>query len=73
MMGCHPAPRIPKRASDDYPSVLRQVKRYPAEGTRVVFAQRVESSVVSLEQIKEIFAASGISLVLEDELPAELA
>jgi hypothetical protein len=64
--------------SDGYPAVLRQVKRYPdsawalkrsfATSARVVFAREVRSSAVSLGQIREIFAASGIALVLEHEL-----
>lgn len=67
---------------DDFPQVLRQVKRYmydevgdygrkrkvARKGTFVVLVRRVAFSTVTLDQVKAMFRAEGIRLVLESEL-----
>ena len=55
---------------DDYPAVLRQVKRYPSEhgDRRVVVARRLGFTSVTRDQVTEIFAASGITLIAESDI-----
>ena len=59
---------------DDYPTVLRQVKRYladrrcPSGAIPVVVARRAMFSSVTYEEVVAIFAASGIRLVMESNV-----
>ena len=57
---------------DDYPAVLRQVTGYKARewSTRCVVARRYAFESVTWDQVRKIFAASGITLVAEGELRA---
>ena len=57
---------------DDYPAVLRQVTgyRYPEGSNRCVVARRYAFESVTWDQVRKIFAASGITLVAESELRA---
>lgn len=68
---------------DDYPTVLRQVQRYLTrrvstgygryEDIRIdaaafLVARRAQFTSVTLDQVRKIFSASGIALVLESEI-----
>lgn len=53
---------------DDFPSVLRQVKRYPGKGARVVVVRRAEFAQVGWDQVSAIFAADQIALIREADL-----
>lgn len=58
---------------DDYPAVLRQVKGYPPEeygypAYNCVVVRRYGFESVTWDQVRKIFAASGITLVAEAEL-----
>ncbi len=58
---------------DDYPAVLRQVKRYMQArdsylGTACVLVRRHAFEGVTWEQVKEIFDASKIKLLAESEI-----
>jgi len=54
---------------DDYPSVLRQVQRYPREGPRAcVVVRRFACESVGWDQVASIFATSGIDLVREEDV-----
>lgn len=53
---------------DDYPSVLRQVLRYPDRGQLAVVVRRYAFQHVTWEQVQKIFAASGIRLIAEGEI-----
>lgn len=55
---------------DDFPTVLRQVKRYPANlgDLRVVVARRAAFAHVTWEQVQEMFAADGVALVRESDI-----
>lgn len=57
---------------DDYPSVLRQVKGYPAEygDKRCVVVRRWGFQQVAWADVRNIFAASDIDLIAEDQLNA---
>lgn len=50
---------------DDYPKVLRQCKR---SNSTCLIGRHVESSVVSVDQIKSIFKMSGVTVILESEI-----
>lgn len=62
---------------DDFPSVLRQVLRYPHkyDDRRCVIVRRHRFEQVTWDQVKQVFAASHITLIDEAELttPSELA
>lgn len=55
---------------DDFPSVLRQVLRYPHKygDRRCVIARRYRFEQVTWDQVKKVFAASDITLIDETEL-----
>jgi hypothetical protein len=56
---------------DDYPTVLRQVQRYMSAdftGTPCVLVRRHAFTGVTWEQVREIFAASRIELLTEDDI-----
>lgn len=53
---------------DDYPSVLRQVLKYPAFGTRCVLVASAEFRLVTLDQVRKIFGSQGFYLVIAEEL-----
>ena len=53
---------------DDFPEVLRQTKRYPDRGTRIVFVRRADFALVSFEQVKQMYAADCITLVREADM-----
>jgi hypothetical protein len=56
---------------DDYPEVLRQVKRRSSTYTpdkRCVVARRHEFERVDWEQVRQIFASSGIVLLKESDI-----
>lgn len=54
---------------DDYPSVLRQVTRYPdGGGRRTVIVRRAAFEHVTWEQVVKIFGASEITLLMESEI-----
>lgn len=61
---------------DDYPSVLRQMMRYPDFNTpdskKTLIVRRAQFSSVSLEQVRKFFEVSGVVLLLESELDAYL-
>src|SRR6266702_1847298 len=59
---------------DDYPAVLRQVNGYPHDGRhskRCVVVRRYAFEHVTWDQVQRIFAASGITLLIESEIAAE--
>lgn len=63
---------------DDYPAVLRQMKRYPGFGASgvgmVLLVRRAQFSTVSFEQVKAFFKNEGVWLIMEAELdPVPLA
>jgi hypothetical protein len=57
---------------DDYPTVLRQVQRYMSAerftGTACVLVRRHAFTGVTWGQVREIFAASRIELLTEDDI-----
>lgn len=55
---------------DDFPTVLRQVLRYPSNprDRRCVLVRRFSCERVTWEQVSSMFQASGIRLVMESEL-----
>lgn len=59
---------------DDYPAVLRQVRSYDKrEGLPTVVARRARFEAVTWEQVQAIFLASGVKLIREPEITAQLA
>ncbi|MGI9505237.1 MAG: hypothetical protein ACR2RE_19530, partial [Geminicoccaceae bacterium] len=64
---------IKPNLSDDFPSVLRQIKaRRPSGGVKILFIRSFSFEKVTLDQVREIFAASGIRIVLEKDVDAIL-
>lgn len=54
---------------DDFPSVLRAMKRRRhAADHRCLIARRAAFQHVTREQVSQVFAAEGITLILEDDL-----
>lgn len=54
---------------DDFPSVLRAIKRRrTAADHRCLIARRADFKHVTREQVSQVFAAEGITLILEDDL-----
>ncbi len=56
---------------DDYPSVLRQVFKYPTDGygsKTVVIARRAAFEYVTWDQVVEMYAASNVLLLNEAEI-----
>ena len=54
---------------DDYHTVLRQAKGYrSAESYRCVVSRRYAFESVTWDQVKKIFAASGITLIAESDI-----
>ncbi|MGH3972068.1 MAG: hypothetical protein ACRDS9_01890 [Pseudonocardiaceae bacterium] len=65
---------------DDFPSVLRQVKRHKCDSfgttrdlTRVVVARRADFAHVTWAQVKEMFAAEGIVILREHQIDSHRA
>ena len=71
---------------DDFPAVLRQVKRQGAKAGEEAYVEGLYASVVwvllvgeyagtgaTLEQVRQVFAASSITLILATEVEAKLA
>lgn len=56
---------------DDFPAVLRQVKKYPAGDINCVIARRHQFEHVTWDQVRRIFAASRIALLAENEIAAQ--
>jgi hypothetical protein len=53
---------------DDYPSVLRQIQKYPGGGTRCVLAVNTDFRLVTYDQVRKVFASQGVHLVTLEEL-----
>jgi len=57
---------------DDYPSVLRQMQRYPADSKRsdrkLLIVRRARFTTVSYEQVQAFFRTADITLLMEWEL-----
>ena len=57
---------------DDYPSVLRQIQRYPtspkARERKLLIVRRARFTTVSFEQVKAFFKTADITLLMEWEL-----
>ncbi|WP_046869308.1 hypothetical protein [Microvirga massiliensis] len=55
---------------DDYPSVLRQIKNYACDRhtTRIALLERFEAAGATLEQLRKIYASSGIQVVMVSEV-----
>lgn len=57
---------------DDYPSVLRQIKRYPernpGKDRKLLIVRRASFTTVSFEQVKAFFATADVLLIREWEL-----
>ena len=53
---------------DDYPTILRQIQRYPGWGDKVLLLEVFDARGATFEQVKEIFSCSKIKLVLLNEI-----
>jgi hypothetical protein len=56
---------------DDYPAVLRQVTGYQCHGARCVVVRRHAFEHVTWDQVRKIYAASGVILISEDEIQVQ--
>jgi hypothetical protein len=54
----------------DFPAVLRQIKARPREGFAVLVIDRFAEGGATLEEVREVFDASGIQIVMASEIEA---
>jgi hypothetical protein len=56
------------QVGDDYPSILRAMKRRRYDGPRALIVQRFDAEGATYDQVKKMFAASGIKVRTLDEI-----
>lgn len=59
---------------DDFPSVMRQVKRYESYDSdkQIVLTRSLQSEAVAMKEVRKMFSESGISLVLTRDVKENL-
>jgi hypothetical protein len=67
------AVEIKPSMGDDFPAVLRQMKRqYTYSNRQILLIREYAGSGATLEQVRKAFAANGVTLVLANEVEAQL-
>ena len=66
--GSRVAVEIKPTLSDDYPTVLRQICRYECQDIKILVIGSFHSSVITYDQLRDIFNRSGIYVVLFDDI-----